>query len=103
DIDNSKGTLLPGAYVFVHFHFPAAGHTVTIPSNTLLFRAEGLRVAVVRGNRAILVPITIGHDYGNTVEVTSGLTGEDQVIVDPPDSLTSGARVRVSAPAVGRS
>jgi RND family efflux transporter MFP subunit len=95
DIDNEKGTLLPGAYVFVHFHLPAGVRTVTIPSNTLLFRAEGLRVGVVRNNRVQLVPITIGQDYGNAVEVTSGLLPEDQVILDPPDSLTSGTPVRI--------
>ena len=73
DVDNSKGVLRPGAYVFVHFHLPAMGNTVTIPSNALLFRAEGLRVGVVRGDRVQLVPVTIGQDFGNSVEVTSGL------------------------------
>jgi len=95
DIDDTKGTLLPGAYVFVHFHLPAGAHTFTIPSNTLLFRAEGLRVGVVRGDRVQLTPITIGHDYGGSVEVTSGLRPDDLVILDPPDSLASGMQVRV--------
>jgi RND family efflux transporter MFP subunit len=95
DIDNTKGTLLPGAYVFVHFHLPAGAHTFTIPSNTLLFRAEGLRVGVVRGDHVQLTPITIGHDYGGSVEVTSGLSLNDLVILDPPDSLASGTQVRV--------
>lgn len=96
DVDNHDNKLLPGAYIFVHFHVPAGANTVTIPSNTILFRAEGLRVGVVRNDHVQLVPITIGHDYGNTVEVTSGLTTEDEVILDPSDSLTSGAEVRVS-------
>ncbi|WP_263368474.1 efflux RND transporter periplasmic adaptor subunit [Edaphobacter bradus] len=95
DIDNTKGTLLPGAYVFVHFHLPSGAHTVTIPSNTLLFRAEGLRVGVVHGDRVQLTPVTIGHDYGNSVEITSGLNASDQIILDPPDSLTSGIKVHV--------
>lgn len=104
DIDNSQDTLLPGAYVFVHFHLPSGSHTVTIPSNTLLFRAEGLRVGVVRNGRAELVPITIGHDFGNSVEVTSGLSQAEQVILDPPDSLTSGTPVHVEhASAQGQS
>jgi RND family efflux transporter MFP subunit len=94
DVDNSKGVLRPGAYVFAHFHLPALGNTVTIPSNTLLFRSEGLRVGVVRGDRAQLVPVTIGHDFGNSVEITSGLTAADEVILDPPDSLASGIEVR---------
>jgi RND family efflux transporter MFP subunit len=94
DIDNSKGVLRPGAYVFVHFHLPANHNTVTIPSNALLFRAEGLRAGVVNGDRVVLRPVTIGHDFGNTVEITSGLSPSDQLILDPPDSLTSGTMVR---------
>jgi len=93
DVDNSKDVLRPGAYVFAHFHLPAIGNTVTIPSNTLLFRSEGLRVGVVRGNRVQLVPVTIGHDFGNSVEITSGLKNADEVILDPPDSLASGIEV----------
>jgi RND family efflux transporter MFP subunit len=93
DVNNSKGLLRPGAYVFVHFHLPAIGNSVTIPSNTLLFRAEGLRVGVVRDGRVQLVPVTIGQDFGNAVEITSGLTPADQVILDPSDSLASGMQV----------
>ncbi len=94
DVDNSKNVLRPGAYIFVHFGLPAEVHTVTVPSNTLLFRSEGLRVGVVRNNRVQLVPVTIGQDYGSTVQVVSGLTPSDQVIVDPSDSLASGVEVR---------
>jgi len=97
DVDNSKGVLRPGAYVFVHFHLPAIGNSVTIPSNTLLFRAEGLRVGVVRNGRVQLVPVTIGQDFGSTVEITSGLTSADEVILDPPDSLASGMQVHPEA------
>jgi len=93
DIDNSKGVLRPGAYVFAHFHVPPIGNTVTVPSNTLLFRAEGLRVGVVRGDRVQLAPVTIGHDFGSSVEITSGLTTADEVILDPSDSLASGVEV----------
>ncbi|MBS1799381.1 MAG: efflux RND transporter periplasmic adaptor subunit [Acidobacteria bacterium] len=94
DIDNSKNLLRPGAYVFVHFGLPAEMDTVTVPSNTLLFRSEGLRVGVVRNNHVDLVPVTIGHDYGNTLEVVSGLTPSDKIVLDPSDSLTSGMEVR---------
>jgi RND family efflux transporter MFP subunit len=94
DVDNTKGGLLPGAYVFVHMKFPGGTHSVTIPSNALLFRAEGLQAGVVRdGNVVQLVRITVGHDFGSTVEVTSGLTTTDAVILDPSDSLMSGMRV----------
>jgi RND family efflux transporter MFP subunit len=93
DVDNSKGVLRPGAYVFVQFHLPPIRNSVTIPSNTLLFRAEGLRVGVVRGGRVQLVQVTIGQDFGNAVEVISGLTPADEVILDPSDSLASGMQV----------
>ncbi|WP_263382280.1 efflux RND transporter periplasmic adaptor subunit [Granulicella arctica] len=98
DVDNPKGLLLPGAYVFVHFKIPDHGSTLTLPSNTLLFRSEGLRVGVVRDGRAVLVPVTIAHDAGETVEIGSGLTAADQVIVDPSDSLASGQQVHVAEP-----
>lgn len=101
DVDNAKGVLRPGAYVFAHFHLPARGNAVTVPSNTLLFRAEGLRVGVVKGNRVALQPITIGHDFGSSVEVTSGLTPGDLVILDPSDSLNSGTEVHPQLAKVG--
>jgi RND family efflux transporter MFP subunit len=100
DVDNPRGELLPGAYVFVHLKLPGQVATVTIPANTLLFRTEGLQVGVVRDGRAQLVPVTIGNDHGDTVEISAGLQPSDKVIVAPSDSLTSGTRVRVvSAPA----
>jgi RND family efflux transporter MFP subunit len=95
DVDNSSGRLMPGAYAFVHFKVPASNGAVTIPSNTLLFRAEGLRVGVIRNSHVALLPITIGQDYGSEVEVLSGLTAGDAVIVNPSDSLANGAQVRV--------
>jgi RND family efflux transporter MFP subunit len=104
DVDNSKGDLRPGAYVFVHFHLPPIGDSVTVPSNTLLFRAEGLRVGVVRDGHVQLVPVTIGQDFGNAVEITSGLRPADEVILDPSDSLASGMQVHPqSATARGQS
>ena len=69
-----------------------------MPANTLLFRAEGLQVGVVRDGQAQLVPVTIGHDYGTTVEILAGIQPTDQVIVSPSDSLTSGTRVRIADP-----
>jgi RND family efflux transporter MFP subunit len=101
DVDNPTGQLLPGAYVQVHLKLPFRIHAVTIPSNTLLFRSAGLQVGVVRNGRAQLVPITIGRDSGATVEVVSGLTPKDAVIVNPSDSLVSGERVRIVQPPKG--
>jgi RND family efflux transporter MFP subunit len=97
DIENPKALLLPGAYVFVHLPLPADVASLTIPSNALLFREEGLRVGVVRDGRVQLVPISIGHDYGDTVEVTAGLTRTDQVVLNPSDSLVSGTRVEIDS------
>ena len=73
-------------------------HGLTIPANTMLFRSEGLRVGVVRDGHAQLVPITVGRDYGNELEVMSGLTLRDQLIANPADSLVSGEAVRVVGP-----
>lgn len=84
--------------VRVHFKLPQSVASVTIPVNTLLFRSEGLRVGVVRDGRAKLVPITIGRDYGNSLEVVSGLQPTDTVILNPSDSLISGTAVRVNTP-----
>lgn len=95
DVDNPTGKLFPGAYAFVHFKTPASRGAVTIPSNALLFRSEGLRAGVVRNNHVVLAPISIGQDYGNAVEVISGLASNDAVIVNPSDSLADGAAVRV--------
>jgi hypothetical protein len=68
---------------------------MTLPSNALLFRAEGLRVGVVKGGRVQLTPVQIGHDYGATVEIISGLSAQDHVILNPSDSLAQGQRVQV--------
>jgi RND family efflux transporter MFP subunit len=105
DIDNPQDRIKTGAYVFVHLNLPQSAPTSTqsliIPANTLLFRSEGLRVGVVRNGRAELVPITIGRDFGATVEVIAGLQPTDQVIVNPSDSLANGSQVQVSAPQTG--
>src|SRR5271156_1953152 len=99
DVDNPSGRLLPGAYVHVHLKLPSQTRSVIIPAESLLFRSEGLRVGVVRNGHAELVPITIGVDYGGTVQVTSGVTTKDQVITSPSDSLISGTPVRVTGTA----
>ena len=97
DVPNPTGRLLPGAYAFVHLRVPPHPGSVTIPSNALLFRSEGLRVGVVRNGHVELAPISIGQDYGSTVEVISGLSARDTVIVNPSDSLANGAAVQLVA------
>jgi RND family efflux transporter MFP subunit len=96
DVDNFAGKLLPGAYVFVHLKLPIQIRSVTVPSNTLLFRREGLEVGLVQSGKAELVPVKIGRDYGSSVEIVSGLTPSDSVILDPADSLVSGTPVEVN-------
>jgi RND family efflux transporter MFP subunit len=98
DVDNPTGQLLPGAYVSVHIKLAGSSATaVTVPVNALLFRSEGLRAAVLRDGKAELVPIQIGRDFGDTLEVLSGLRPDDTLIINPPDSLVSGTPVRVAA------
>src|SRR6266404_1166251 len=103
DVDNPTGQLLPGAYVFVHLKLPDQTNSVTIPSNTLIFRKEGLQVGLVRNGKAELVPVKISRDYGNSVEIVSGLQPTDAVIIDPSDSLVAGMPVRLSSKAPGGS
>jgi RND family efflux transporter MFP subunit len=103
DVDNPTGQLLPGAYVFVHLKLPDQTRSVTIPSNALIFRKEGLQVGLVRNGKAELVPIKISRDYGNSVEIVSGLQSTDAVIVDPSDSLVAGMPVRLTGKPTGGS
>ena len=98
-VDNPTGTLLSGAYAEVHLKLPTATSAFILPVNTLLFRSEGLRVAAVTDGHAELKPITLGHDFGSEVEVVAGLTGNESIIANPPDSLVSGEEVRIAKPA----
>jgi multidrug efflux pump subunit AcrA (membrane-fusion protein) len=95
DVDNISGELRPGAYAEVHLMIPEGSRSLILPVSTLIFRSEGLRVGVVRDGKAQLVPVILGKDYGNQVEIVSGLSENDAVISNPPDSLSSGATVQV--------
>ena len=100
DVDNSRGTIFPGAYAEVHLKVPAGAPALILPVSTLIFRSQGLQVATVEnGNRAVLTNVVLGRDMGTEVEVVSGLKAEDSVIANPPDSLISGETVRVVAAA----
>jgi RND family efflux transporter MFP subunit len=99
DVDNPTGELLPGAFAEVHLAVPSGAPTFILPVSALIFRAQGLQVGVVKdGNHAQLTNIILGRDFGSEVEVVSGLQGDDQVIINPPDSLISGEEVRVGQP-----
>ena len=99
EVDNSKGELLAGSYAEARFHEVQQEAALTLPANTLLFRAEGTQMGIVHeGGKVELRNIQIGRDFGPTVEVLSGLTTKDKVILNPPDALVSGADVRISEP-----
>jgi RND family efflux transporter MFP subunit len=96
DVDNSKGELFPGAYTEVHLKLKDGIPTMTIPVSALLFRQEGLRIAVAKSdNTAELVPVTLGRDFGDYAEITTGLTGQERIISNPPDSIIDGEQLNV--------
>ncbi len=96
DVDNPTGELLPGAYAEVHLKMPSQTSTFMLPVNTLIFRSQGLQVATVKnGNQIALIPLTLGRDFGSQVEVVSGLNGDEEVVLNPPDSLVTGDTVRI--------
>lgn len=98
DLENRSGEILPGSFAQVSLKLPTDATTFRVPVTTLIFRSEGLRVAVVRNGIVAMVPVTLGRDFGSTVEIVSGLTGAESVVVNPPDSLADGQAVAVAAP-----
>jgi len=99
DVPNKKRRLLPGSFGEVHFSVDSDANKVTVPINAMLFRAEGARVAVVGADGKVqLRPVSIGRDYGATLEILDGLSVDEQLIVNPSDSLEDGQQVRVVTP-----
>lgn len=97
--DNSQGLILPGSYAQVRLSDMKPNPSLVLPSDTILFRAQGLQVGVVRTNNTVeLRQVQIGRDFGQTVEILSGVTPADHVIINPSDSLVNGTVVRVSQP-----
>jgi RND family efflux transporter MFP subunit len=95
DVNNPSGELLSGAYAEVHFKVPGEASTYIVPVDTLLFRKEGLNVAIVENGKAKLVPVAVGHDFGTSIEIVSGLNGNESVISSPPDSIVTGETVQI--------
>lgn len=100
-VDNADGLLLPGAYAEVRFKIPpqAGGTALLLPSNTLLFNGAGLRVATVGSDQKVVMKsVRLGRDLGTQIEVTDGVTADDQVVIAPSDSMTDGIQVRIVQP-----
>jgi multidrug efflux pump subunit AcrA (membrane-fusion protein) len=98
DVSNPSGELLPGAYANVHFLMPLNVEPLVLPSSTILFQTDGPQVGVVNSrNQVELRRVTLGHDFGDTIEIMTGVRSGDAVIANPPDSLTSGMRVAVQS------
>ncbi|WP_164931868.1 efflux RND transporter periplasmic adaptor subunit [Dyella sp. M7H15-1] len=97
DVDNGAQELMPGVYANVKLAVSTASRDLIVPTNTLLFRSEGLSVAVVDNTQHIhLQPITLGRDFGSTVEVTAGLSEQDHVVLNPSDSIYEGQQVNIT-------
>jgi RND family efflux transporter MFP subunit len=97
ELDNAKGEIFPGAYAEVHFKIPAGAETLRLPANTVLFRSAGLQVATLDDQQKVtLKSIVQGRDFGNTIEVLSGLSPNEVVVLNPPDSITDGVQVRIA-------
>jgi RND family efflux transporter MFP subunit len=102
-IDNTKGELLPGSYVQVTFTLPSNANTLRVPTNAVIFRTGNLQVATLDTQRRVhLKEITEGRDFGTEIEVLTGLSPDDTLIVSPPDSIANGMQVRVVQPVQGR-
>jgi RND family efflux transporter MFP subunit len=100
DVPNPSGELLPGAYANVDFKLPLSVTPLVLPASTILFQAEGPQVGIVNGqNEVELRKVTLGHDFGDTIEILTGVRPAEAVIANPPDSLTPGMTVAVQSTA----
>jgi hypothetical protein len=98
-LDNAKSEIFPGAYAEVHFKLPPSAETLRLPANTVLFRSAGLQVATLDSQQRVkLKSIVQGRDFGNSIEVLSGLAPHETVVVNPPDSIADGVQVRIAQP-----
>jgi RND family efflux transporter MFP subunit len=94
--ENPRRELFPGAYAEVHFKLAAAAPILRVPANAVLFRAEGLLLAAVGSDHRVrLKRIAQGRDFGSSVEVLEGIDAADDIVINPPDSITDGALVQV--------
>jgi len=98
-VDNPGNKLMPGAFASLQIKLPLQVDAVRVPASALVFDAQGLRVATVDANtRVQFKTVTIAHDFGDTVEIGSGLSTSDRVIDTPPDGLANGDSVQLAHP-----
>jgi multidrug efflux pump subunit AcrA (membrane-fusion protein) len=96
DVPNPTGKLMPGAYAQVHLQLPVPMRPLVVPAEALLYQAAGPQVAVVNQNQQVeLRKVALGRDFGNTVEITSGVNDHDAIIASPPDYLVNGMKVSI--------
>lgn len=95
DLPNPGNSLLTGSYAEVHLSIPSQTTTLLVPVNTLIFRSQNVQVGVIRNGKVVLTDLTPGHDFGAEIEVVAGLKADDQVVVNPADSLVSGQAVKI--------
>lgn len=95
DLDNPGGNLFSGSYAEVHLNIPAQNSTYLLPVSALIFRSDKLQVGVVRNGKVAVTDVTPGHDFGDQIEIVAGLKADDQVVLNPPDSLVSGQDVKI--------
>jgi multidrug efflux pump subunit AcrA (membrane-fusion protein) len=99
DVPNPTGKLMPSAYAQVHMHLPVAVPPLFVPSEAVLYQAAGPQVAVItQSNQVELRKISLGRDFGNTIEITGGIDEHDSIIASPPDYLVDGMKVSVQPP-----
>jgi multidrug efflux pump subunit AcrA (membrane-fusion protein) len=97
EVDNADGALMAGGYTDVHIKLPTSNQAVMLPVNTLVFR-DGMQAAVVINDHVSLKHVTIGRDYGKTVEIVDGISPGDTVVINPMDSIEDGQEVRILKP-----
>jgi len=95
DVANPTNSLLTGSFAEVHLKVPSESSTFLLPADALIFRSDKLQVGVVNDGKANLVDVTPGYDFGEEIEIIAGLQANDQVILNPPDSLVSGQAVSI--------
>ena len=95
-VDNSRNELMTGDFTNVTFDLPRPEVTINVAASALIFNQSGLHVAVVdRNGRIELREVTIAHDLGNEVEIGSGITAENEIVINPPDGIANGDKVRI--------